>query len=276
MWEWDLSDSIFSVVRDRSITWHATVCARRSPNHPARPANSRCPLSFPLFTLLATSHSINSLSTSTTHSLNTSAAPPSILHATISAVHSGLSALSGCAPCKRSVQMTGCLFTAAKCRVVDQREQWWSSASSRSSTGGVWWIFKKGMSDDMGEWDRLGRQSGGDARWVFEHLNSRRHNQTHRSNTIARKYETIDILNIISPTPPTLPKWLNKWSANSPWNIHIPLCSINSLNLTTRSFPQQRGMEEQHPKEDRISALAVSEGVFNEVYIPVCGSWLEA
>jgi hypothetical protein len=73
-----------------------------------------------------------------------------------------------------------------------------------------------GMSDDMGEWDRLGRQSGGDARWVFGHHNSWRHNQTHRSNAIAREYETIDILNIISPTPPTLPQWFNKLNANSP------------------------------------------------------------
>ena len=35
-------------------------------------------------------------------------------------------------------------------------------------------------------------------------------------------------------------------------------------------------MEEQRPKEDEISALAVSEGVFDEAYIPVCGSWVEA
>ena len=35
-------------------------------------------------------------------------------------------------------------------------------------------------------------------------------------------------------------------------------------------------MEEQHPKEDRISALAVSEGVFDEAYIPICSSWVEA
>jgi hypothetical protein len=31
-------------------------------------------------------------------------------------------------------------------------------------------------------------------------------------------------------------------------------------------------MEEQHPKEDGISALAVSEGVFDEAYIPVAAA----
>jgi hypothetical protein len=71
-------------------------------------------------------------------------------------------------------------------------------------------FLKMGVSDYMGEWDRLGRQSGRDAGWIFGHLNSRRHNPTHRSNTIAREYETIDILNIISPTPPTLPQCLHK------------------------------------------------------------------
>jgi hypothetical protein len=35
-------------------------------------------------------------------------------------------------------------------------------------------------------------------------------------------------------------------------------------------------MEEQHPKEDEISALAVGEGVFDEAYIPICGSRVEA
>ena len=77
-------------------------------------------------------------------------------------------------------------------------------------------FLKTGVSNDMGEWDRLGKQSGGDARWVFGYHNSRKHNLTHKSNAIAREYKTINILNMISPTPPTLPQWLNKGSANSP------------------------------------------------------------
>jgi hypothetical protein len=46
------------------------------------------------------------------------------------------------------------------------------------------------------------------------------------------------------------------------------LCSIHNLSLTTRLFLQRHGMD---PNKDGIGTLAVSEGVFDEAYIPICG-----
>jgi len=115
-------------------------------------------------------------------------------------------------------------------------------------------FFKMDVSDDMGEWDRLGRQSGGDARWVFGH-----HNPTHRSNAIAREYETIDIL------IPSHPADFRPNGSTSEAQTHLEMFTSHSAQSTASaslrgSFPQRCGMEERHPKNDGISALAVSEG----------------
>ena len=118
----------------------------------------------------------------------------------------------------------------------------------------------------MGKWDRFGRQGGGDANCVFGHRNTRRHNPTHGSSTIARDDRHPKYL-LTHPADSTT--IAQKMKCRLTWEHSHP----HSAQLTDSAALPDRFLNvaiwEQHPNEEGIGMMAAREGVFDEAYVLV-------